>query len=180
MQNFKGDATELKFRAVAGAVGGALSFQKSQFFDDAYNCYELGSILYDMGRAPLANAIPREIFRESFQTVFEQFLEAGSAESYLTIFRKIFGDAVEVEFTIPGPGKLNIDIQALGVEEYFFGARRVVNNQYVIDELVDDEVDNIVFQTIKGFQSQYELEQMLFEMVPAGIYTQISLSLGGD
>lgn len=179
MQNFKGDADELKFRAVHEAVGGDLSMQKELFFADAFNCFELGSLLYDTDRAPLANAISRDIFRESFQTIFNQFLQAGSAESYLVIFRKIFGDDVGVTFTIPAPGKLQIAIEAVGVEESLFGIRTIISNQYVIDELIDDETDNIVFQTIKGFQSQYELEQMLYEMVPDGIFTEISLSLGG-
>ena len=76
---------------------------------------------------------------------------------------------------------MQIAIEAEGIEESNFGLRRIVDNQYVVDELVDREVpgNNIVFQTIKGFTSQYELEQMLFEMVPAGIYTEITLSLGG-
>lgn len=178
MQNFKGDAVELKFRGVAEGVGEPLSFQKELFFDDAYECQELGAVLYDNDWAPLSNAIPRDIFKESFSTIFDQFLEAGSAESYLFVFRKIFGDDVEVVFTVPAPGKLEIDITAVGIELSNFGARRVVNNEYVIDEIVDYDEDNIVFQTIKGFQSQYELEQMLFEMVPAGIYTVITLTLG--
>lgn len=179
MQNFKGDATELKFRAVHETVGGALSLQKELFFEGAYECFELGSLLYDNDRAPLANAIPREIFRESFATIFEQFISAGSAEAYLFVFRKIFGEDVEVTFTVPAPGKLNIDITAIGVEENNFVACRVVDAAYVLDEVVDWDGNNLIFQTIKGFQSQYELEQMLFEMVPAGIYTEISLTLGG-
>lgn len=180
MQNYKGDALELKFRAVHETVGGALSFQKGLFFDDAYNCFELGSLLYDEKRAPLANAIPRDIFRESFATIFQQFLEAGSAESYLYVFRKIFGDEVEVTFTVPAPGKLVIDIVATGFELSPFVARRIQDNAYVYDQIVDFDGNRIVFQTIKGFQSQYELEQMLFEMVPAGIFTDINLTVGDE
>jgi hypothetical protein len=77
------------------------------------------------------------------------------------------------------PGKLNIDITASGVQISDFISREIVNNEYVFDEVIDDEGDNIVFQGVKGFETQYELEQMLFEMVPAGIYTEITLTLGG-
>jgi hypothetical protein len=178
MQNFKGDAVELKFRAVAEGVGNPLSLQKELFFEDAYNSQDLGGVLYDNDLAPLSNAIPRDIFKESFSTIFDQFLAAGTAESYLFVFRKIFGEDVEVTFTVPDPGKLQIDISAVGIELSNFGARRIEDNAYVIDELVDDEGDFIALQTIKGFQSEYELEQMLFEMVPAGIYTEINLTLG--
>lgn len=180
MQNFKGDAIELKFRAVAEAVGGALSTEKHDMFEDCFECFILGDLLYDTGRAPLANAIPREIFRQIFATVFDQFVLAGSAESYLFVFRKIFGDDVEVTFTVPAPGKLQIDIQAVGIELNNFGVRHIEDNTYVLDDLITQSgTDNIVFQTVKGFQSEYELEQMLFEMVPAGIYTIINLTLGG-
>lgn len=179
-QFFKGDATELKYYASGSTILEQVSGQRSLFFDDAYGCFVLGELLYDNDYAPLARAIPREIFRESFATVFEAFLTAGSFESYLTVFRNIFGDDVEVTFTVPAPGKLNIDIVAAGFQLSDFVARRIVANAYVLDEIIDDEGDNIVFQTVKGFESQYELEQMLFEMVPAGIYTQITLTVGEE
>lgn len=183
MQYFKGDATELKFIASGTPIDDALSLQKQHFFEDCFECFILGEMLYDNNLSPLANAIPREIFRETFFTVFESFLVAGSFESYLTVFRKIFGDDVEVEFTVPGPGRLEIEITAAGVELSIFAARNIESNQYVYNdvEVVDnppiDPPDLLAFQTIKGFTSQYELEQMLYEMVPAGIYTVITLNL---
>jgi hypothetical protein len=79
---------------------------------------------------------------------------------------------------VPAPGKLNIDIVAAGTALYDFIARIIVENEYQFDTIIDDEDDTIVFQAIKGFESQYELEQMLFEMVPAGIYTEITLTIG--
>lgn len=179
-QFFKGDATEQKYYLSGLPISEQLSAQKSLFFDDAYACFVLGELLYDNDYAPLARAIPREIFRESFATVFDAFLTAGSFESYLTVFRNIFGDDVEVTFTVPAPGKLNIDIVAAGFQLSDFIAREIVANAYVFDEIIDDEDDNIVFQTVKGFESQYELQQMLFEMVPAGIYTEITLTVGEE
>lgn len=178
MQRFKGDETEEKFYLAGSPICQALSAQKSIFFDEAYACFVLGEVLFDSARAPLANAIPRAIFRQSFVEIFDAFVSAGTFEGYLTVFRKIFGEDVEVEFTVPAPGKLNIDITATGVELSPFVARRIESNAYVLDSVIDDEDDNIVFQTIVGFESQYELEQMLFEMVPAGIYTEITLTLG--
>jgi len=179
VQFFKGDQTELKYYNSALPILDNLIQQRDLFHEDAYGCFVLGELLYDNNYAPLARAIPREIFRESYATIFEAFLEAGTFESYLTVFRNIFGDDVEVDFTVPDPGKLNIDIVAAGFQLSDFIARRIVANAYVFDEIIDDEGDNIVFQTVKGFESQYELEQMLFEMVPDGIYTEITLTVGG-
>lgn len=179
MQFFKGDATEQKFYNAGEPVLSALSLSKDEFFDEAYACFVLGELLYDTGRAPLARAIDRQIFRESFSALFDSFLVAGTFEAYLDVFRQIFGAEVDVQFTVPGPGKLQISITADDVEEFEFVARQVESNAYVFYEIIDDEDDNIVFQTVKGIESEYELEQMLFEMVPAGIYTEITLSFGG-
>lgn len=177
-QFFKGDAEELKYYESGKVIAQSLSLGKSEFFDDAYACFVLGDLLWDEKRSPLANAIRRDIFRQSFSTIYDSFVEAGSFESYLTVFRKIFGDAVEITFTVPAPGKLEIDIVATDVELSEFIARNIVENNYQFDNVIDDEGDFIVFQSIKGFDSQYELEQMLFEMVPDGIYTEITLTIG--
>lgn len=177
-QFFKGDATEIKYYNSGLPSVDAIIAQRDAFYDDAYGCFILGELLYDNDYAPLARAIPREIFREGFATIFESFIIAGTFESYLTVFRNIFGDDVEVTFTVPGNGRLQIDIVAAGFQLSDFITRYIENNAYVFDEIIDDEGDNIVFQTVKGFESQYELEQMLFEMVPDGVYTEITLTVG--
>ena len=180
-QKFKGDDLELKMEACASTLLDALSLQKDLFFEGAYECASLGDVLYESERSPLSNAIIQSIFRISFPEIFEAFTVSGSFESYITVFQKIFGDDVEIEFTVPGPGKLQIEITATGLEESDFVARHISNNTYVFDNVIyydDDGEGNIEFQTIKGFQTQYELEQMLFELVPDGIYTEITLNLG--
>lgn len=177
-QFFKGDATERKYYESGRTIAEVLSGQKTEFFNEAYGCFVLGELLYDNDFSPLANAIPREIFRESFATIFEAFLQAGSFESYLIVFRNIFGADVDVTFTVPAPGKLNIDIVATGLAIYGMTIREIADNAYEFFTLVDDEGDRIVLQAVKGFESQYELEQMLFEMVPSGIYTEINLTVG--
>jgi hypothetical protein len=177
-QYFKGDETELKYFNSGKPIADTLSAQKTTFFDEAYSCFVLGELLYDNNLSPLANAIPRAIFRESFASIYAAFVQAGTFESYLTVFRQIFGDSVVVDFTVPAAGKLNIDITAAGVVYKNFVARSIVNNAYVYSQMVDDDGDNLVFQGVKGFETEYELEQMLNEMVPAGIYTEITLTLG--
>ena len=179
-QFFKGDAEEQKYYESGRVISEILSGQKSEFYEGAYGCFVLGELLYDNDYAPLSNAIPREIFRESFAVIFESFLVAGSFESYLETFRNIFGDDVEVEFTVPAPGKLQIEIVATGLAIYGTIVREIGNDAYEYFTLTDDEGDRIVLQAVKGFNSQYELEQMLFEMVPAGIYTEIDLTVGEE
>lgn len=188
MQYFKGDEAEIKYYMSARPSFQLIDLQKDIFFEEAYQAYPLGDLVYDNARAPLANAISRNIFRESFSEIVDAFIVAGTYESYLTVFRKIFGEDVQIIFNdwdSPNdpeqiPGKLKIDIIASGLELSDFVARSIVDNQYIFDEVVDHEGDNIAFQTVKGFQTQYELEQMLFEMVPAGVWTDINLTIGEE
>lgn len=176
-QYFKGDATELKYDASGEPILSLLSSDKDDFYQGAYSCAELGDVLYDSNRAPLANAIKSDIFRLAFASVFEAFRVSGTFESYLLVFQTIFGDDVEVSFTVPAPGKLNIDISAEESDVYDLLARYIESNAYAFDEIITQDGDNLAAQVLRGFQTQYEVEQMLFELVPAGIYTQITLSI---
>lgn len=180
-QKFKNaDAIELKFYNSAAPQFDILSAERDDFFDGAYEAYPLGGVLWDLGATPLANAIDRTIFIESFPAIYDAFIAVGTPEAYLTVFRKIFGDDVVVEFTVPAPGKLNIAIEAQGLLLTNFISREIGDDAYILSNIVtQDGLYNIVFQSIKGFTSQYELEQMLYEMVPAGIFTTITLTLGG-
>jgi len=178
MQFYKGDAEELKYYNSGKTVMDAMSVAKNEFFNGAFSCFSLGELIWDSNRSPLSKAIPRDIFRESFNAIFETFLEAGSLEGYITIFKKIFGEEVEVAFTIPSPGRLQIAIVATGTVLYDLVAREIIDNHYDYNELIDDELDNIAAQSLKGMESEYEIEQMLFELVPSGIFTEITLTLG--
>jgi hypothetical protein len=179
MQFFKEtDDVEKKYYNSALPITDQIDIQKDLFYNEAYEAAPLGDVIYEDSRSPLSNAIDQAIFRESVKEIFDAFVQVGTFESYITVFKKIFGDDVMVDFTVPAPGKLNIDIEAAGVELADFISRYIEDNTYLFDEVIDDEGDNIVFQSVKGFQSQYELEQMLFEMVPAGIFTTISLTIG--
>jgi hypothetical protein len=177
-QKFKGDELELKMELVASPIMDSIETQLDDFFTDAYTAMPLGDVIFESNRSPLANAIIQDIFRSSFPEIFTAFTVAGTFESYITVFEKIFGADVDITFTVPAAGKLTISILADEVVLSQFVARTIENNAYVYSPMItQDGVDNIVFQTIKGFKTQYELEQMLYEMVPAGIFTEISLSI---
>jgi len=178
-QYFKGDDQELKMVASATPILVQASAQKDTFYNEAYIAQPLGDLIYNSERSPLANAIDPIIYRETFPEIFDAFVVAGTFESYLSVFRKIFGDDVVVLFVISAPGKLQINIEAAGTETSPFVARYIdESDSYVFDDVVDEVGDFIAFQTVKGFTAQYELEQMLFELVPAGIFTEINLTIG--
>lgn len=178
MQNFKnGDVTEKKYEDSAEPILTILSGDKTDFYDGAYTCEPLGDLIFETERAPLTNAIKQDIFRAAFSEIFQAFVKVGTFEAYITVFQKIFGVDANITFTVPAPGKLTIAIEATQIELSDFIYRIVQDNQFVYDQIItQDGVDVVAFQSIQGFATQYELETMLFEMVPAGIFTDISLT----
>jgi hypothetical protein len=177
MKYFKGDALEIKMDACGSPKMTSLSADKDAFFSGSYACFILGELLYDTNRAPLANAIDRAIFRELFATIFNAFVSSGSLESYLTVFRNIFGSDVTVTFTVPAAGKLAISVLPVGLIQNTLLARTVGSSTYVYDEILTHDGDNLMSRNPKGFQTQYQAQQMLFEMVPGGIYTTVTLTI---
>jgi hypothetical protein len=182
-QKFKNDAIELKYVNSGLPIFQQLSMALDDFLAGAYNAGPLGDILHNINRSPLANAISLDIFRTSFNTIYNVFRSSGTFESYLTVFRDIFGSDVGVTFTVPAAGKLDIDIVAQNLLEDDFVARHISFETYLFDNVVwwdgtTSDGGNILFQSVKGFKTQYELEQMLFEMVPIGIFTTITLTFG--
>lgn len=148
--------------------------------DDMFlNCFDaqgLGQAIWQKDASPLINAIDEGIFREGFNEIFTAFIVGGSFYNYIYVFKKIFSDSVQITFTISAPGKLIIDIIASEIELFDYLMRYIQDGKYKFDELVDYDGDNIVGQMVKGFQSEYELKQMLFELVPNGVFTNISLT----
>jgi hypothetical protein len=177
MQYFKGDSTELKMYNSVSPIMDITSNILSDYFDNAYNNIKLGEFIYDENRVPLTNALKREIFIDCFKEIFEAWSFCGTFESYLTVFRKIFGEDAIIEFTVPGSGRLQIDIETSGLVEYGFISRWIVDNAYVFYDIVDDVGDSIVFENFKGIETEFELEKILFQMVPNGIFTEVSLTI---
>lgn len=180
MQKFKGDALENKIIEIIDPALVLISMDKSEFFQEAYDCQVLGDVLFDLNAAPLANAIIKRVFRQSFNEIFQNFESAGTFPTYIAVFKKVFGDTVSVEFEVPSPGVLNIDIEAEDLELYNIVAKFVENNQFIFHNIVSqDGLYNIVGSKVKGLTTEYELVQMLYELVPAGIKANITLTVLG-
>lgn len=149
---------------------------RDDFFEGAYNAYPLGDVLANTGD-PIAQVMPIEVFRASFPEIHMLFTRPGTFEFYLTVFRKIWGEDVEVTFTVPAPGKLLIDIVALTAAYNLAMARRIVDNAYVRDEIIDQDGDNLIFLGTQGLQTQRQAENIIRELAPAGLWTEITLSI---
>ncbi len=176
-QPFKeNDATEaLMHQAFLEAVA-ATDVALDAFYSGADTCFALGDVLYETERSPLVDSIDQEAFRQIFSTLFAFFERPGSFEYYLTVFRAIWGDDVEVEFTVPSPGVLEINIEAATLTNYEFASRYIVNNEYFFEEVVTDGGENIAFRLLSGIRTQEQVDALMRELAPAGIYATATLT----
>jgi hypothetical protein len=177
MEYFKGDETELKIIESIKPILDSISNDFDDFYENCYECYLLGGVIHDLNATPLANAIVKNVFVTTFNEIFQSFSSSGTFETYISIFKKIFGESAIIEFTIPAVGKLNINITADQVELNNFIARNIEDNVFILSQLITQDLDNLMVQSIKGFQTEQELETMLKQLIPAGIYPTISLTL---
>lgn len=178
MQRFKeNDPKEAKIIAAGEPAFDVCELALDDFFENCFDAEPLGDVIHALKASPFANAIDLPIFRRSFNEIFQTFGFAGTFNSYIDIFKKIFGESTDVTFTVPGPGQLEILIEAPGLELFDMVARLIEDNQYVLYDIVDENGDTICFQTVLGFTTKYELELMLRELVPAGINCDITLDL---
>lgn len=171
------DLDEPKWRDSWLPILAAIDFDLQEFYDNAFYSWLLGGILWDEKRSPLATVINRDAFVQAFGAIHNALNNPGTFEYYLEIFRVIWGNDVEVDFEVPAPGKLLINIEAQSVALYNFVARNIVDNVYVFDEVVTDEGDNIVFQTEIGVKTQSEVDALMRELKPTHIWTEATLSL---
>lgn len=178
LQRFKeNDETEAKVIATAMPTLEALGADHDAFWEGAYSCYIFGEVLYDLGRDPMSGVIPREVYRQSFPAIHQLFSRPGTFEFYLTVFRSIWGEDVEIEFVIPSPGLLNINVAALGIGTFQFLAREIVDDLYVFSSMVDHSGDNIMFQDTMGIKTQAEIDALISELSPYGIIVDATLTL---
>ncbi|WKV32920.1 hypothetical protein MAC3UK_0033 [Bdellovibrio phage MAC3UK] len=169
------DDLEKKFYEITAPSMDALEAQLNAFFDEAYACYLLGEVLYDTGASSISSAMTRDVFRTAFFALFESFVEGGSLESYMIVFRAIFGEDVSVVFDIPAPGHLTINIDALNITEEPFTMRRIVDNVYQYEDLLDSEGEPIMAQVTKGIKTQQDMDILMPEITPAGIFVETTL-----
>ena len=175
-QNFKGDATELKMQAVPSPLFDLTNASLDDFFADGFNASEFLLAMYDDGRMPFSERITRDNFVEFIRQALENFPYTGTFEVYLTILRSIFGEESEIRFYVNTPGALEIDVEAVPDATFVFIGREFVDGAYTFfDMITQDGLDTLVFRGIVGIDTEYELNLLFSELMPAGITPAITL-----
>ncbi len=179
IQRFKpNDPVETKTLAAIVPTIEALTDDHDDFYEGAFTAAPLGDVLFDLERDPLAGVIDPITFRESFWAIHQLFTRPGTFEFYLTLFRAIWGEDVEVTFTIPSPGVLQIGIAGeLESETKNLVAREVVGVDYVYHKFITQDGDYILTQGYRGLKTQADADRLIAELAVQGIYTTLTLTL---
>lgn len=148
-----------------------------QFWQDAFEAYELGDVLYELDRDPMSGVITQDVFRQSFPAIHQLFTMPGIFEFYLDLFRSIWGDAVDITFAIPQPGVLTINAQVLDVATFNLVAREIFDNAYQYNKIKDQEGDYILVRDTVGIKNQNEINALMNELAPGGIIVITTLTI---
>lgn len=178
LQRFKeNDETESKVIAVAMPTLNALGGERDDFFNGATTAFGLGEVLYDLDRDPMSGVISRDVFVKSFPAIHQLFTRPGTFEFYLEVFRSIWGNSVEIEFDVPSPGVLTINAVVLELDQFNLAAREIFNDLYEFNEIIDHENDNIVIRDTIGIKTASEIDALMNELAPEGIFVVTTLTV---
>lgn len=176
-QYFKGDATEIKYYQSGSEIMDLQGQFLDQFFDEAFDCAAFLLMLYDEGRMPFSDRIPREAFISFLIECIANVNFIGSYESYIFLITRIFGAGSTLFFEEVTPGVLTLTVSASTTTDFDFVAREYTNGAYETFGVTTAAGEFLVFQGFPGIDNEAELKQLLSEFVPAGIYADINLVL---
>lgn len=176
-QNFKGDATELKYQAAGEPAFELTRVSLHEFFQGCFDCDEFLLMLYDSGRMPFSSRVPREAFVSFIRQALPDFPKTGTFEVYIFMIKALFGDTATIQFTVPAAGKLEIEVNAPGSSLAFdWVAKEIAGGATILTDMVTSYDEEFLFNGISGIESEAQLQILLQELQPLGIYTTLALT----
>ncbi len=175
-QKFKGDAFELQMEDAAAPAFNQTEHSLDDFYNGCYTSAPWLLALYDEGRMPFSERVPRDSFVTFFKQALTYFPSTGTFEAYLFILEAIFGEGTDIIFDVPAAGKLEILVNAASALSFEFQGREFNGDGYNLFEVVTSDGETIEFRGISGIDSEAELIQLLSELIPVGIFTDIALT----
>lgn len=176
-QKFKGDALELKMEAAAQPAFDATSAALDDMLEGAYTCEPFLLMLYDEGRIPFSNRVGREAFVPFIREALSRFNNIGSYDFYVFILKGIFGESTLIWFNEPVAGKLSIQVSPAAALTFDGIVRENSGGAYEYFNLVTSVGEKIEFSALSGIENQYELDQLFAEIIPAGIFPIVDLTV---
>lgn len=175
-QKFKGDALELKMEEVGIPAMDLCGQALDDYNAGGYDSAPFLLMLYDEGKMPFSDRVPRDSFVAFFREALTRFPFTGTFESYIFIMQSIFGDGSTVLFDVPAPGKIQMLVNAASSLEFNFVAKEFIDGIVQENNVVDSDGNQFTFRGIFGIDSEFELQMLLAELIPAGIFPDITLA----
>lgn len=176
-QPFKeNDDLEARMSTVLGPMNEAIVGDRTEMYEGAFQAALLGDVLWETKRHPLAENLPKDLFRKVFYVIDDFFTRPGTFDFYTDVFRVLFGDSVEIIFEVPGPGRLTISLKVLEYATFRALFREIVSNSYTYPNFVTEDGDQILFQDTQGLRTQQQFDRIMGELQTAGIWTVATLT----
>lgn len=173
---FKGDADEIKMDTSGSGPIDTIALALDQFFDEAFECSEFLLMLYDEGRMPFSDRVPREAFVNFLVQCIANANFIGTYESYLFLVNGIFGQGSSIFFEETDPGVVTMTISSEATTRFGFIVREISSGgDYEYFDIVTSNNETLEFVGFPGIDSEAELKRLLAEFIPAGIYADITL-----
>ncbi|MGB2579397.1 hypothetical protein AAIR98_001316 [Elusimicrobium simillimum] len=178
-QFFYKDNVELKFYGAAEDVFSKLKDELSLWFEKAYSDEQFGGVLYDNAVTPLTGVVARDIFVKHFNQIFEMWRYGGTFESYLYVFRHIFGEESQITFERAAPAHLKINIVSSKTGYFEWIVNKKVDNNIVDSGAIVERKDSlpVFFQQQLGITDFREVQGILNSLNPSGIFLEVDFSL---
>lgn len=168
-QYLVGDNDELLFHNVVKKYSAVYQAGLIAMFANCYNDQALGQVLYNLNQSPLYKAIPESVFIATFNAIFEKWRYVGNFESFITVFKAIFGNETTITFTKTAAGVLTIDVVAKAIYTY---PRITLDGSYRITKAGDLRVSKKSIPILDYNQVSYVMQSL----TPAGTTTIINFS----
>lgn len=174
-QYFKGNAEERKVDYCGQGAMDLTGLSLDQFYIDAFECTDFLLMLYDEGRVPFSDRVPRAAFVNFLIQCIANANFIGTYESYIFLINGIFGEGSSIFFTETDPGVVTMIISSSATIRFGFVTRELVDGAYEYFDMVTGAGETLEFAGLPGIDSEAELKQLLAEFIPAGIYADITL-----
>lgn len=171
-EKFKGDDLELKFEESARPIFDQASASLDEFYANGYTASPFLLMLYDEKRIPFSERVNKNAFVEFIKEVINRYPFVGNFDTYLFVLRAIFGQLSEIVFTVPSAGILEISVNATSALEFEF----IGEDGTGVFNVSDSVNDILIFRGVSGIETEYDLELLFSEIMPAGITPHISLT----
>lgn len=168
-QYLVGDNDELLFHNVVKRYYAGYQAGLIDMYANCYNDKALGQVLYNLNQSSLYKAIPERVFIATFNAIFEKWRYVGNFESFITIFKSIFGEDTAITFTKTAKGVLTVDVVAKSIYNY---PRITKDGSYRITKDGSRRVSKKSIPVLDFNQVSYVMQSL----TPAGTTTIINFS----